>query len=173
MSQRLAIEFRSNGHFLGACCERWGAYTACAAYEMDRIMDWINSKTFRDLDENGRILRQSNPHKIVLDCCRDDEWSGFPLDNEKESKEYRQYADGEIIVDIGRKTIHFDVFSHFNKSEAEEEFGITDDKLSELTKVPNEISFDEWPDFSDKFDVQYPEVGYFVDEDNNFMSDIC
>ena len=170
MSQRLAIEFRSNGHFLGACAERWGAYTACAAYETDRIMDCINSKTFRDLDENGRIVRQSNPHKIVLDMCHDDEFGCVSLDSEKESKEYRQYADGELLVDIGRKTIHFDVFSHFNKSEAEEEFGIADP--SELEMLPNEISFDEWPDFSEKFNVEYPEHICFVNEDNDVLTEI-
>lgn len=168
MGQRLAIEFRSNGHFLGACCERWGAYTACAADEMDRIMDCISSKTFRDLDENGRIVRQSNPHKIVLDWCQDDEWSGAPLNSEKESKEYRQYADGELLIDIGRKTIHFDVFSHFNKSEAEECFGVTD--YSDLEKVPSEISFDEWPDFSKKFEDEHEFPQFYVDDNNEFMT---
>ena len=165
MSQRLAFKVQSNGHFLSGACERWGGYTQSSAYVTDEFLKNLANNSWRDLDENGRIIRQSNPHKFVRDFCYD-----WPFDalfkNVEETNHYSDYADASVVVDIGKKTIHFDAFSHFTKNEAEECFGITD--YSELEKVPSEISFDEWPDFSKKLEF----TQFYVDDNNEFMTSV-
>lgn len=165
MSMRLSFKFTDNGKVIDCGLYRWGAYTASAADLVDFAVNCFNNDD-RTFDASGRITSSKNPSKKIRSFF-DDTLADFIARNKEDVASIDRYHDGSVEVDIGKKNVHFDVFSHFTDEEMQEEFGIED--KSDLYRFPSCIPFDEWEDISNAYlkdDLKC------VDEDGDFITDI-
>ena len=123
MGQRLNIEIHSEGEVLANAYYHWSAYTSSAlelamtiVSQVDNLVDETDPviKAVRLLEMTGAGVTGNDDLKVVTDRAPNKTFAratsrneGLIATTEAGIDETRQWAEGEVIIDIGARNVRF------------------------------------------------------------------
>ena len=171
MGQRLEILIMKDGKELANAYYHWSAYTSSSFELAKEIVMAIKNRKVRQKDELKKAIRLleitgagvTQDEKNYLKVGeRFKNFKFMPCDGRNEGliavspegmKETRDWQEGQVFIDIGKRKVSFDVWSCFNGEEELKEF-CEDEKIEpkRLDKpLESWISYDDFLDMADGY----------------------
>lgn len=181
MGQRLNIEIHNNGELLANCYYHWAAYTDSTLELATDALDALYNEVCENLNPKqkaivmlyatGASMQGETELKLAKELMKGvDDWefpdkfepdrnSGLINLSEEGMQDTRDWAEGAVIIDIGKEIIDFNVMFTCDEDEPDEE-----DVVEDLNYYTREIPFRDWDSFKDDLE----NIGcYFKDLDND------
>lgn len=171
MGQRLEILIMKNGKELANAYYHWSAYTSSSFELAKEIVMAIKARRVRQKDEIKKAIRlleitgagvTQNEKDYLKVGGRFKNFKFMPCNGRNEGliavspegmKETRDWQEGQVFIDIGKRKVSFDVWSCFNGEEELKEY--CEDEKIEPKRLGNSleswVSYDDFLDMADEY----------------------
>lgn len=170
MGQRLEILIMKDGKELANAYYHWSAYTSSSFELAKEIVMAIKNRKVRQKDELKKAIRlleitgagvTPNEKDYLKVSERFKNFKFMPCNGRNEGlvavspdgiKETRDWQEGQVFIDIGKRKVSFDVWSYYNEDELKEYY--PDEKITpkQIDKpLESWMSYDDFLDMADEY----------------------
>lgn len=183
MGQRLNVEIVSNGKLLANAYYHWDAYTGISLRRTDDILNKLNEireSVKDDLDLAIKLLESTgaginaeercyiladpelSKHLPKNDCVGRNE--GILAITQKSMQIIRDWEEGRVTIDIGKRTILFKVYWKMTKEEYLDDFSSGLERYEQLPTIDydleKEIPFDKFEELKNLYTSTIDTYGF-------------